>query len=96
LTNNKGRVRLSADHGANRKKRFLPEFCDWTSINESEIREEADESASASESKGSRMSVGHEKLDFCQLRSYVVYEDYETYRTNQIDPDTDPDPERRP
>ena len=35
------------------------------------------------------MAFGHEKLD-------VYREETEAYRTNQIDPAPDPDPERQP
>jgi len=46
---------------------------------------------------GVGIGIGVERESACQ-RGYAVYEEAEEYRTNQIDPDTDadPDPERQP
>jgi len=42
-----------------------------------------------------KIGIGVERESACQ-RGYAVHEEAEEYRTKQIDPDADPDPERQP
>ena len=48
---------------------------------------------------GVGIGIGVEKeigMALLGQRGYAVHEETEEYRTNQIDPDADPDPERQP